>query len=130
MTPFDIIKNINNKTGDILDKDIQAEKKYNSVIINKNFSVDPQTVLCANTMNEMHYLDKKMQYDYLYACVKKKDRYTKWIKSTELENQDLIMEYYKINRARAKEYLSMMTDEDVDILKNKTFTGGDKPSKK
>jgi hypothetical protein len=130
MTPFDIIKNINNKTGNIFDKDFEAEKNYNSVIINKNFSFDPQTVLCANTLNGMHYLDKKMQYDYLYACVKKKNRYTKWIKSNEVENQDLVMDYYKINRDRAKEYLSIMDEEDIEILKTKTFTGGDKTSKK
>jgi hypothetical protein len=65
-----------------------------------------------------------MQYDYLYNCVKKKHRFSKWHKIEENESEEMIMNYYKVSRVRAKEYLTLLTEEDITHLKKLTYIGG------
>lgn len=127
MNPFDFIKSINDKTGNMIDRDTDAEKAYVPFIVNRAFSQFADTVIPANTMNCMHHLDRKMQYDYLYNTLKKRKRFSKWIKPEwDEESEHMVAEYYKVSRIRAREYLSMMTEADRDDLKARTNTGGAK----
>lgn len=124
MNPFDFVKSINDKTGNLIDGNEDTERQYNPFIVNRSFSNFADTVLCANTMNQSHHLSKKMQYDYLYNCVKKKHRFSKWHKIEENESEEMIMNYYKVSRVRAKEYLTLLTEEDITHLKKLTYIGG------
>ena len=125
MNPFDFVKSINDKTENIIDRDSSFEKDYVPFIVNRAFSQFFDSVLVANTMNSMHYLDKKMQYDYLYYTLKKRKRFSKWIKPEWDEvNEIIVSAYYNINRRKAREYLKLMTEGDLEELKNKTNTGG------
>lgn len=124
MNPFDFVKSINNKTGNLIDSDPEVEKDYNPFLVNRALSNFPDTVLCANAMNTSHHLSKKMQYDYLYTCIKRKPRFSKWIKSTEDDMEQVVMDYYKVSRTRAKEYLAMMSETDIEDFKKLTYTGG------
>ena len=124
MSTFDFVKNINTKTGNLIHQNDENQKYYNPFIINRSFSNFSDTVLCANAMNKANHLPKTMQYDYLYGCIKKKPRFGKWIKPEENILEDVLMSYYKVNRSRAREYLSMLTDEDIENLKKITNTGG------
>jgi len=124
MNPFDFLKSINRKTGNIIDREPETEKYYVPFIINKALSMFPDTVLCANSMNKLYNLPKKMQYDYYYGCIKKKDRFSKWIKPEENPIIDMISQYYKVNKNRAKEYLSFMSEEDIEFLNKLTNIGG------
>lgn len=126
MNPFDFLKSINDKTGNIIDRDNETEKHYNPFIVNRALSNFADTVLCANAMNTLNHLPKKMQYDYLYNCIKKKNRFSKWVKSVKTEEEEMIMNYYKISRTRAKEYLGLITEADIEKLKIITDTGGEK----
>ena len=96
--------------------------------MNRGLSFTPDTILAANEMNVVPFLDKRMQYDYLYSTVRKKKRYSKWIKAEQDEIEDLIVEYYGVSRRRASEYASLMTDKDVAEIKAKTNKGGTKKS--
>jgi hypothetical protein len=124
MNPFDFVNSINDKTGNIMDSDPDVEKQYNPFIINKAYSYRPDTILLSNTMNGLHHLDKRLQYDYYYGSVRKSKRYAKWIKPDHAPEEDLIMEYYGVNRRRAKEYLSIMTPDDIALIRRRLDTGG------
>ena len=125
MNPFDYVKSINDKTENIIDANPDLEKGYVPFIVNRAMSQFGDTVLVANTMNGMHYLDKILQYDYLYNSVKKRKRFSKWCKPDWNEEEELMVAgYYTVSRSRAREYLAMMTAEDREDLVNRTNTGG------
>ena len=77
MNPFEFVKSINEKTGHILADNGDLEKQYNAFLVNRGLSFTPDTILAANEMNVVPFLDKRMQYDYLYSTVRKKKRYSK-----------------------------------------------------
>lgn len=125
MNPFDFVKSINDKTGNIIDRDPDTEKAYVPFIVNRAMSQFPDTVIAANTLNGLHFLDKKLQYDYLYHTVKKRKRFSKWAKPEWDEpSETMVAEYYNVSRVRAREYLAMMTEADKENLAFKTNTGG------
>jgi Bacteriophage clamp loader A subunit len=125
MNPFDYVKSINDKTENLIDRDTDCEKSYIPFIVNRSFSQFSDTVLLANTMNGMHHLDKKLQYDYLWNTIKKRKRFSKWCKPDWNEEEELMVaSYYTVSRSRAREYLSMMDDQDKQYLTEKTNTGG------
>ena len=62
----DYLKAINYTKEPLLDtEDEQWEKKYHPYIINKCLAPFPDTVLLVNEINQLHYLDKKLQFDFL-----------------------------------------------------------------
>jgi|LakMenEpi03Aug12_release.lakeMendotaPanAssembly.Ray.scaffolds.fasta_scaffold584807_2 hypothetical protein len=125
MNPFDFVKSINDKTNNLIDQDPDTEKAYVPFIVNRAFSQFPDTVIAANTTNCMHHIDRKLQYDYLYYTLKPRKRFSKWIKPEwDESSEQLVADYYKVSRVRAREYLSMMTEEDREELAKRTNTGG------
>jgi len=128
MSPFEFVKSINEKTGNMLAGNEDLEKAYMPFLVNRGLSFTPDTILSANEMNAVPFLDKRLQYDYLYLTVRKKKRYAKWIKAEEDDLEDMIVKYYGVSRRRAAEYATMLSDEDVQEIKRKLYTGGTKKS--
>ena len=125
MNPFDYIKSINDKTENLIDRDPDCEKSYIPFIVNRAMSQFSDTVLAANTMNALHHIDKKLQYDYLWNTVKKRKRFSKWCKPEwNKEEEEMVSSYYTVSRSRAREYLGMMTETDKEHLQLKTNIGG------
>src|SRR5687768_3879725 len=115
--PFDFINSINNKDY-IWDQ--FSDKDYNPFMVNNGLSYFPDTVLLANEMNTHQNIPKKYQYDFLFHTVSKKKRFSKWVKKDKGEDTDnlpLIMEYYNFSATKAKEALSILTDEQIDKIK-------------
>lgn len=83
------------------------------------------TVLFANEMNMNSFLDNKLQYDFLYHSIRAKKRF---FKKTTTNNKNkyfsLIQEHYKYNNERTKEILSILTEEQLKMIKNKIEEGG------
>jgi hypothetical protein len=123
MNPFDFIKSINQHEYSI---DQLTENEYNPFITNRNFSLFPDTILYANLMNLNSHIDKKMQYDYYYNSIQKKNRFKKWPKKKNVssENIELIQEIYKYNVNKAKQVLSALTESQIEMIKEKQKKGG------
>jgi hypothetical protein len=125
MNPFDFVNSINDKTGNLIDRDFDKEKQYIPFVINRAFSQFPDTVMAANSMNTFPHLDKKLQYDFLYNSIKKRKRFSRWPKAEwDEEIGGMICEYYNVSKYRAREYMALMTEEDIEYLKRKTWKGG------
>lgn len=123
MNPFEYLKSINESKKDIMVDDF-AEKEYNPFIINKGLSYFKDTVLYANEMNKNHTLDHRLQFDFLINIIRKKKRWSKWIKADEVANLELIKEYYGYSNEKAKSALSLMSNEQIEQLKNRIYKGG------
>lgn len=118
--PFEIVKHINGKTE--LDFDI---KEYDPFIINRAFSMMKDTLFIANEVNKMHALDKDQQYQFYFNIVPKGKRFSEWVKADKSsEDLKMLMEHYLINIRVARQYLTLMTESQLDIIREKMMKGG------
>lgn len=123
MNPFDYVNAINYNKKDIMVDDI-AEKEYNPYIINKALSFFPDTILFANEMNKYHHLDHRLQFDFFINIIRKKQRFSKWLKPSEVENLQLIKDCYGYSNEKAKSVLTLLSNEQIDELKRRMNKGG------
>ena len=123
MSPFDYLNSINLTKKDIMVDDI-SEKEYNPFIINRGLSFFADTILYANEMNINHHIDNRLQFDFFINIINKKKRFTKWIKPQEISNLELIKEYYGYSNQKAKSVLSLLSDEQIEEMKQRIFKGG------
>ena len=123
MNPFEYLNAINTTKKDIMVDDI-AEKEYNAFMVNRGLSYFSDTVLIANEMNLNHHLDNRLQFDFFINIIKKKKRFSKWVKPSEVENLELIKEYYGYSNETAKSVLSLFDDDKIEELKKRIYKGG------
>jgi len=123
MSPFDYVNDITYGKKGIMVDDL-AEKDYNAFIINRSLSYHNDTVLFANEMNIHHTIDSRLQYEFFINIIRKKKRWSKWMKPSEVSNIELIKEYYGYSNEKAKSVLSLFNDEQINELKNRIYKGG------
>lgn len=123
MSPFEYLNDITYGKKGIMVDDI-AEKEYNAFIINRGLSMYPDTILFANEMNIHHTADHRLQHDFFINIIRKKKRWSKWIKATEVTNIELIKEYYGYSNEKAKSVLSLFGPEQLADLKQRIYKGG------
>ena len=72
-------------------------------------------------MNEVSFLDKKLQYDYLLESISKRKRFSKWVKPEENKDIEIIKEVYGYSDSRAREVLDLVP---IEQLQKYTEKGG------
>ena len=125
MNPFEYLNAINTTKKDIMVDDL-AEKAYNSFMVNRGLSYFNDTVLMANEMNIHHTIDSRLQFDFLINIVRKKKRFSKWMKPETVSDVEVVKEYYGYSNEKARQALTLLTPENIDELKKKVYKGGRK----
>ena len=121
----DYLNSINYTKEQLLNsEDEQWEKKYPPFIINKCVAPFPDTILLVNELNQLHHVDKKLQYDFLLNSLRSRKRYTPWMKAKKLKNLEYVKEFYGYNNEKAKIALDILTDEQISAIKQKMIKGG------
>lgn len=115
--PFDFVKAINLSKEDF-PKEI-LNKEYSPYLTNMALSYFPDTLYDAQAMNINHHISPHMQFSYYLNKVRKRKRFSKWAKPVKSEDVDVIMEYYNVSYKKALEYLKILNDEQITIIKNK-----------
>ena len=122
----DWLNSINLTKKNLIDEDASIEKEYPPFIINKCLSGHLDTVLFANEMNQYHFLPKKMQYDFFLNSVRKKKRFSPWLRQDKIQSLDYVKRYYGFSNEKAKQALKILTHEQLAFIKSKFETGGTK----
>ena len=125
MNPFEYVNSINYTKKDIMIDDI-AEKAYNSFMINRSLSYFNDTVAMANEMNIHHSIDNRLQFDFLINIVRKRKRFSKWMKLTKESDVEVVKEYYGYSNQKARQALTLLSPEQIKILEKKVNKGGRK----
>ena len=121
----DYLNAINHTKETLMDtEDEQWEKKYPPFIVNKCLAPFQDTIMLVNEINQLHHLDKKLQYDFLLNSLRTRKRYTPWVKAMKLENLEYVKEFYGYNNEKAKVALDILTDEQISAIKQKMNKGG------
>lgn len=123
--PFQYLNAINDTKQDLMIDDL-AEKGYNSFMVNRGLSYFKDTVLFANEMNRHHHLDSRLQFDFLINIIRKRKRFSKWIKPDTLSDVEVVKEYYGYSNQKARQVLTLLTSEQINDLKKKVYKGGRK----
>jgi hypothetical protein len=123
MNPFEYLNAINTSKKDLMVDDV-AEKAYTPFMVNRGLSYFPDTILFANEMNLNHHIDNRLQFDFLINIIKKKRRFSKWAKPMNIENLELIKEYYGYSNEKAKSVLSLLNNDQINELKTRIYKGG------
>ena len=91
----------------------------------RSLSYHYDCIAYANEMNRRHFIDKKLQNDFLLNTVRSRKRpFAKWVKSEKSEDIECIKLVYGLSDSKAREALRLLSDEQIQQLKEKTETGG------
>ena len=125
MNPFNYVNSINLSKKDIMQSP-EDEKAYNSFMVNRSLSYFSDTVVIANEMNRYHHLDSRLQYQFLINIIRKRKRFSKWVKP-ELENDiESVKKYYGYSNEKANQILPLLSPSQRQEIKNKVNKGGRK----
>ena len=76
-------------------------------------------------MNMNPNIDIILQYQYYLNSIRSYKRpFQKWIKRETIADLDLVKEYYNISTEKAKEALSILTEDQLNIIRKKLDKGG------
>ena len=120
------LKAINQSKERLMDSEDEVwEKKYPAYIVNKCLApTGKEECLLVNEMNRFHNIDNKMKYDFLLNTIRSRKRYAPWIKPSKQKNLEYVKEYYGYGNAKAKSVLDILSDEQIEFIKNKLSKGG------
>jgi len=122
----DWLNSINQTKKNLIDEDSSLEKEYPPYIVNRCLSGHLDAVLFANELNQYHFLPKKMQYDFLLNSLRKKKRFSPWLRKDTIKDLDYVKRYYGYSNEKAKQALRILTEEQLNFIKSKFETGGTK----
>lgn len=125
MNPFNYLNSINHTKQDIMKDDLD-EKGYNSFLINRSLSYFYDTVGMANVMNRYHHLDNKLKYHFLINIIRKRKRFSKWMKPETESDIEVVKQYYEYSNNKAKQVLPLLSPEQINIIRQKVSKGGTK----
>lgn len=122
--PFDYSNQILQGKKNLITDEI-TEKDYLPFLINRSLSYHYDCVLFANEMNQRHYLDNKLQNDFLLNTVRSRKRpFVKWAKAEKSEDIECIKQVFGLSDSKAHEALRLLNKQQIQQLKEQTYTGG------
>lgn len=127
MTPFDFIGAVTEKKNTDIIKEPHATKEYKKLafIINRGLAYFYDTVLYANEMNQRSNIPPEWQFSYLLNIITKKKRFSKWeSKLPKSDDLEMVMRYYGYSKRKAITALTVLTDEQLAMIKQKFEKGG------
>ena len=127
MNPFEFLNTINYTKKDMMNENLEeVERGYSSYHINRSLSYFSDTVDAANIINRYHHLDNKLQYHFLLNIIRKKRRFSKWIKADPISDIEVVKQYYGYSNTKAKQALSLLSPDQITIIRQKVDQGGRK----
>jgi len=125
MNPFDYVNAINYSKKDIM-VTRDDEKAYAPFMVNRSLSYFSDTVVIANEMNKFHHLDSRLQFSFLINIIRKRKRFSKWVKPEVQNDIESVKEYYGYSNEKARQILSLLSPAQIKQIKEKVNKGGRK----
>ena len=122
----DWLNSINFNKENLIKEDPDIVKQYPPFIVNKCLAGHIDTILFANEMNKYHHLDKDMQYSFLLNSLRKRKRFSPWLRKDKIEDLECVKTYYDYSNEKAQQALKILTPEQLNYIKKKLDLGGKK----
>jgi hypothetical protein len=112
-----------NFTKEDLSESIQDYPPY---IINRCLSAHIDCIMYVNEMNMSHYLEKDMQYSFYLNSLRKRKRFSPWLRKDKVTDLECIKQYYGYSNEKASQALKILTKEQIKFIKQRLDIGGKK----
>ena len=122
----DWLNSINFNKTNLIEEDPSTIKDYAPYIINRCLSGNIDSILFANEMNKYSFLDKDMQYSFYLNTLRKKKRFSPWLRKDKVTDLEIIKQYYGYSNEKASNALKILTPEQINVIKQRLETGGSK----
>lgn len=120
----DWLNSINSTKDNLISDDPTLIKSYPPYIINRCLSSHIDAILFANEMNKNHHLDKELQYSFYLNSLRKKKRFSPWLRKDKVTDLDIVKQYYSYSNDKAMQALKILSREQLDFIKQRLETGG------
>jgi hypothetical protein len=112
-----------NFTKEDFSEDISSYPPY---IINRCLSGHIDCLMYTNEMNMNHHLDKDMQYSFYLNTLRKRKRFSPWIRKDKVKDLECVKQYYGYSNEKASQALKILTQEQLTFIKKRLDIGGTK----
>jgi len=120
----DWLNSINFNKDNLIEEDPSEIKNYPPYIINRCLSGHLDCIMYANEMNKYSFLDKDMQYSFYLNTLRKKKRFSPWLRKDKVTDLEIIKQYYGYSNEKAYNALKILTPEQISYIKQRLDTGG------
>ena len=118
------LASVNFNKENLLEDNPEKIKKYLPYIMNRCLAGHLDTVLFANEMNKYSNLDKDMQYSFFLYTLRKRKRFSPWLKKEQVDDLDLVKKHYGFSNEKAKVAVALLTKTQIENIRNKHDMGG------
>ena len=120
----DWLNSINFTKKNLMEEDPSLKKDYAPYIINRCLSGNLDCIMFVNEMNKYSFLDKDMQYSFYLNTLRKKKRFSPWLRKDKVTDLDCIKTYYGYSNEKASQALKILSKEQLEFIKQRLDTGG------
>jgi hypothetical protein len=120
----DYLKAINETKEPLMDTPEWGKPSYPAFVVGRCLSYFPDTLFAVNEMNTRAHIDPKMHFDFLRGAVRKRKRFSKWLKRESDERVQALIEYYGFSAKKAREALLVLTEAQVSEIMDAVSKGG------
>ena len=122
----DWLNSINFNKNNLIEEDPSVIKDYPPYIINRCLSGHLDCIMFANEMNKYSFLDKDMQYSFYLNTLRKKKRFSPWLRKDKVTDLQCVKEYYGYSNEKASQALKILSKQQLDYIRQRLETGGSK----
>ena len=115
-----------NFTKENLLEDSSTVSEYPPYIINRCLSGHLDCILFVNEMNRYSFLDKDMQYNFYLNTLRKKKRFSPWLRKEKVTDLQSVKQYYGYSNEKASQALKILSTQQLEFIKQRLETGGSK----
>ena len=120
----DWLNSINDTKKNLIEEDPSLVSEYPPYIINRCLSGHLDCILVANEMNKYPHLDKDLQYSFLINTLRKKKRFSPWLRKDNVKDLECVKKYYGYSNEKASQALKILTTDQLNWIKQRLDTGG------
>ena len=120
----DWLNSINFNKDNLIEEDPSAIKDYPPYIINRCLSGNLDCIMFVNEMNKYSFLDKDMQYNFYLNTLRKKKRFSPWLRKDKVTDLQSVKQYYGYSNEKASQALKILSKQQLDYIKQRLETGG------
>ena len=120
----DWLNSINFTKKNLMEEDPSLKKDYAPYIINRCLSGNLDCIMFVNEMNKYSFLDKDMQYSFYLNTLRKKKRFSPWLRKDKVTDLQCVKQYYGYSNEKASQALKILSQQQLDYIKQRLEIGG------
>ena len=122
----DWLNSINFNKNNLIEEDPDVIKEYTPYVINRCLSGNLDCIMFVNEMNRYPNLDKDMQYSFYLNTLRKKKRFSPWLRKEKVDDLECVKQYYGYSNEKASQALKILDKKQLNFIKQRLETGGTK----